>query len=293
MSRTWLILGASGMLGHACLRVAGREGDTVRGTVRSAAGAALLPGVWRNHLLAGVDAEDFATVERAVSEVRPDVVVNCIGVVKQLASSADPLVALPLNALFPHRLARLCAAEGARLIHVSTDCVFSGERGHYREEDRPDADDLYGVSKRLGEVDYPNAVTLRTSIIGHELSGARSLVDWFLAQPGPVDGFTEAIFSGLPTVELARVIRDHVAPHPELRGLYHVSATPISKYDLLRLIAEAYGRSTEIRRSNRLTIDRSLDSTRFREATGWSPERWPVLVARMREDAESLHRSAL
>lgn len=292
MSRSWLILGASGMLGHACLRMMGDPGETVRGTVRSAAAADLLPAPWRDRLLTGVDAEDFTTVERVVSETRPDVVVNCIGVVKQLASSADPLVTLPLNALFPHRLARLCAAEGARLVHVSTDCVFSGARGSYREEDRPDADDLYGVSKRLGEVDYPNAVTLRTSIIGHELSGARSLIDWFLAQQGPVDGFTQAIFSGLPTVELARVIRDYVAPRPELRGLYHVSAAPISKYDLLRLVAEAYGRTTEIRPSTRLTIDRSLDSRRFREATGWAPEGWPALVARMREDAETLHRSA-
>lgn len=293
MSRTWLILGASGMLGHACLRVVGGAGDTVRGTVRSASAADMLPDAWRDRLLIGVDAEDFATVERAVSQVRPDVVVNCIGVVKQLASSADPLVALPLNALFPHRLARLCATEAARLVHVSTDCVFSGERGGYREEDRPDADDLYGVSKRLGEVDYPNAVTLRTSIIGHELSGARSLIDWFLAQPGPVEGFTKAIFSGLPTVELARLIRDYVAPRPELHGLYHVSAASISKYDLLRLVAEAYGRSTEIQPSDRLAIDRSLNSDRFREATGWRPGSWPELVARMREDAENLSGSAL
>jgi dTDP-4-dehydrorhamnose reductase len=201
--------------------------------------------------------------------------------VKQLAEADDPLTALPINSMLPHRLARLCELAGARLVHISTDCVFSGAKGMYVESDFPDADDLYGRSKYLGEVDYPHAVTLRTSIIGHELDGARSLLCWFLAQGGPVRGFTKAVFSGLPTVELARVVRDFVLPHPELHGLYHVSAAPINKYDLLKLVAQAYGKDIEITPHDQLVIDRSLDSTRFKAATGYAPPSWPELVRTM------------
>jgi dTDP-4-dehydrorhamnose reductase len=168
---------------------------------------------------------------------------------------------------------------------MSTDCVFSGAKGMYTELDASDAKDLYGRSKYLGEVDYPNSVTLRTSIIGHELNGARSLIGWFIAQQGSVSGFTKAVFSGLPTVELAKVIRDHVIPHPELRGLYHVSSEPINKFDLLTLVASAYGKSIDIKPDDRLVIDRSLDSSRFREATGYQPPAWSELVRRMHEFA--------
>jgi dTDP-4-dehydrorhamnose reductase len=177
----------------------------------------------------------------------------------------------------------LCKATGARLVHISTDCVFSGEKGGYLESDFPDAYDLYGRSKLLGEVDYPHAITLRTSIIGRELSGHRSLVGWFLAQQGTVQGFTGAIFSGLPTMELARVINEYVLPRPDLHGLYHVATQPINKYDLLKLVAKTYGKDTEIVPSDRLTIDRSLNADRFREATGYVAPEWPVLVQNMHD----------
>jgi len=281
MSIRFLVLGASGMLGNACLRALGRSEDLVLGTVRSASAIDLLPEATRENILVGVDAGDFDSVIGAFAQARPDVIVNCIGLVKQLGAAKDPLAALPLNALFPHRVHRLARAAGARLIHVSTDCVFSGDSGGYGEDDRPDADDLYGVSKRLGEVTGPGAITLRTSIIGHELGSSRSLVDWFLSQEGAVDGYTRAIFSGLPTIELANIIRDHVVPRPEMTGLYHVSSDPIDKFHLLRLVAAEYGKAIEIRPSDSLRIDRSLDSTRFRTATGYAPPSWPELVRRM------------
>jgi dTDP-4-dehydrorhamnose reductase len=237
----------------------------------------------RENLVTGIDAEQHDAVIRAFARVRPELVVNCVGLVKQLADANDPLQAVPLNTLLPHRLAALCGATGARLVHISTDCVFSGKQGGYRESDFPDAYDLYGRSKLLGEVDYPHAVTLRTSIIGHELAGARSLVGWFLAQEGQVKGYTRAIFSGLPTVELAHVVRDVVVPHPELSGLYHVAAEPINKYDLLKLVAEAYGKTITIEPSEDLVIDRSLNADRFRAATGYQPPAWPTLIQRMHD----------
>ena len=279
-----LILGASGMLGNAALRLfAQSDGFHTYGTVRSPRAARLLQPDLQHLLVHGVDVEQFDSLARGIAQVKPDVIVNCVGVVKQLAEAEDPLTALPLNALLPHRLARLCELAGARLVHISTDCVFSGAKGHYTEADFADADDLYGRSKFLGEVDYPHAVTLRTSIIGHELDGARSLLDWFLAQSGSVKGYTEAVFSGLSTVELARVIRDFVLPNPDLRGTYHVSAAPINKHDLLKLIAATYAKSTVITPDASLVIDRSLNSGRFRQATGYAPPSWEQLVQAMRD----------
>ncbi len=281
---TVLVLGAAGMLGNAVLRVfAESPGHSAWGSVRSAASVRLLPAALRDRVVTGVDVENVDSLARLFAQVRPDVVINCIGLVKQLAEADDPLQAIPINAILPHRLARMCALIDARLIHVSTDCVFDGRKGLYKEEDPADAQDLYGRSKHLGEVDYPNAVTLRTSIIGHELNSAHGLVGWFLAQTTPVRGFTRAVFSGLPTVELARAIRDAVLPNPALRGLYHVSAEPINKFELLRLVAKAYGRDTAITPDDKLVIDRSLDSTRFRTVTGYQPPNWEALVASMRE----------
>lgn len=282
--KTILVLGATGMLGNAVLRTFAADGRfEVFGTARSAGSRSRLPTELHERVLTGIEGDQIDSLALALAETQPDVVINCVGLIKQLTEANDPLSALPINAVLPHRLQRLCAVRGARLVHVSTDCVFDGAKGGYRESDRPDAYDLYGRSKLLGEVNYPNAVTLRTSIIGHELSSAHALVDWFLAQEGSVKGFRQAIFSGLPTVELAHVIRDHVLPHPELRGLYHVSAEPIAKYDLLKLVAETYGKSIEIVPDEGVRIDRSLNSDRFRAATGYTSPAWPELVRLMQQ----------
>ena len=279
-----LVLGVSGMLGNAMFRVLSEAwGSSVVGTARSEAARRHFPAELAARIVTGVDVENHDSLVRTFATTLPNAVVNCVGLVKQLADANDPLQAVPINSLLPHRLAALCQAGGSRLIHVSTDCVFSGSKGDYLETDFPDADDLYGRSKLLGEVDYPNAITMRTSIIGHELSASRSLVGWFLAQEGSVKGFRRAVFSGLPTVELARVVLDFVLPRAELRGLYHVSAAPIDKYELLKLVATTYGKTIEIIPDEQLVIDRSLNSDRFREATGYTPPGWPDLVRRMFE----------
>ncbi|HQU79459.1 MAG TPA: SDR family oxidoreductase [Azonexus sp.] len=281
-----LVLGASGMLGNAVLRVFAESiGFETFGTVRSNRSAKLLPPAVQSCLISGVDVENLDSLLAVFGQVRPDVVINCIGLVKQLSAADDPLSAIPINSILPHRLARLCAVSGARLVHMSTDCVFSGSKGMYTEEDTPDAKDLYGRSKYLGEVDYPNAITLRTSIIGHELDGARSLIGWFLLQQGTVKGFKRAVFSGLPTVEIARIIRDFVIPRPDLHGLYHVSADPINKLDLLMLVADVYGKKIDIVSDENLVIDRSLDSARFRQETKFNPMPWIDLIKGMHQFA--------
>ncbi|MCE2945414.1 MAG: SDR family oxidoreductase [Xanthomonadaceae bacterium] len=278
-----LVLGATGMLGNAVLRLFADSPEfEVQGSARGAGGVARLREDLRGKVHTGVDVENPDMLARLLARVRPQVVINAVGLVKQLAEADDPLAALPINALLPHRLARLCSLAGCRLVHISTDCVFLGARGGYTETDTPDAIDLYGRSKLLGEVtDQPHVVTLRTSIIGHELSSAHGLVGWFLAQHGGVRGYRRAVFSGLPTVELARVVRDHVLPRPALHGLWHVSAAPIDKLSLLRLVAERYGHRVDIDPDDRVVIDRSLDSSRFRAETGWTPPDWPELIRRM------------
>lgn len=278
-----LVLGASGMLGNAMLRVMSvQEKWSVFGTVRGAS-PALHAAAPRAVLIPGVHADQPDSLLAAFAQASPDVVINCVGLVKQLSNAEDPLVAVPINTLLPHRLARMCEVAGARLVHVSTDCVFSGKQGNYTEFDLADAQDVYGRSKLLGEVDYPHAVTLRTSIIGHELRSTHGLVDWFLSQHTRVKGYTEAVFSGLPTCELARVVRDFVIPHASLRGVYHVAAEPISKYDLLQLVNRVYGKALEIEPDDNVKIYRSLNADRFREVTGYVAPSWPELVLRMHD----------
>jgi dTDP-4-dehydrorhamnose reductase len=278
-----LILGVTGMFGSSLYRVLAQDTQReVWGTMRSAGALRFFGEADRARLIDGVDVTDSDALVAVMNRVRPDVVVNAVGVVKQLASANEPLIVLPINAMFPHRLAGLCGLMGTRMIHISTDCVYSGHAGNYVEADPSDAEDLYGKSKYIGEVhDQPHVITLRTSGIGHELNSRLGLLEWFLYQRGRVRGFSKAIYSGLPWVELARVIKDFVLPHEQIHGLYHVSSKPISKLDLLTLIARVYGKEIAIEPDDSVQIDRSLNSKRFTEATGYVAPEWPELIAEM------------
>lgn len=281
-----LVLGATGMLGHTLMTRLSERGDfTVHGTARSREGldSWFSPQVVER-ISVGVDADNFDSILRVLGEVRPDVVVNCIGIIKHLPVAKDPVISIGINALFPHRLALACKAAGARLIHISTDCVFRGDRGGYTEDDQSDAEDLYGRSKFLGELADPHCITLRTSIIGHELKGGLGLIDWFLSQQGPVNGFTRAIYTGFPTAEMVRILAEYVIPNRELHGLYQVASSPISKYDLLKLVAARYDRATPIEPQDSFFCDRSLNGARFAAATGYTAPAWPEMVDTMWKD---------
>jgi dTDP-4-dehydrorhamnose reductase len=277
-----LIIGVSGMIGSAMFRVLDEKNDwKVFGSIRNEQFKRFFPPSSRDRLISGIDVESDELVVKLLDQVRPGVVINCAGLTKHKPEAEDPLVSIPINTLMPHRLAGLCKLIGARLIHVSTDCVFSGEKGGYLETDYPDARDVYGKSKALGEVSYPHTVTLRTSTIGRELQSKYGLLDWFLAQEGQCKGYRRAIFSGLPTVVFAQVIRDVVIPRPNLAGLFHVAAEPIAKFELLQLIARAYGKTINIIPDDNFTINRSLDSTCFRLATGYVAPPWQDLITTM------------
>ncbi|CAM4412461.1 MAG: hypothetical protein LEGION0403_FIIPPAGN_00930 [Legionella sp.] len=281
-----LVLGVTGMLGSAVFHTFNQQQSnfTVWGTLRSRENLKYFPSSCHSHLISDIDVLDFDVLCKVFAQVRPDIVINCIGLIKQLSNAKDPLSALPINAMFPHRLAHLCGLSGARLIHVSTDCVFSGDKGFYTENDKSDAEDLYGKSKFIGELtEFPHAITIRTSIIGHELNSKAALVEWFLSQQSTAKGYVNAIFSGLPTFELARVMRDYVIPKPELCGLYHVVANPINKYELISLIAEIYKKKINIVADEEVKIDRSLNGERFKEATGYVAPAWPELITLMYE----------
>ena len=277
-----LVLGASGMLGNAMMRVMSENIDlNVYGTVRNENTKRFFKQEIGEKLIFNIDILNQESLLNAFAVTKPAVVINCVGLIKQLAIAEDPLQAIPINALLPHKLAQICAVAGARLIHMSTDCVFSGSKGGYVEADISDALDLYGKSKFLGEVDYPHALTLRTSIIGHELNSKLALVNWFLSQTNECNGFTKAIFSGFPTVALAQLIRDVVIPKPELNGLYHIATTPITKFDLISLIAEVYGKKIKIIPNDDLVIDRSLNAESFKAATGYEAQPWLQLIQTM------------
>lgn len=280
-----LILGATGMLGHKlvqCLSVHFDVYSTIRGSFDNVERYGIFR---RDRIIENVDATDGAMLEKVIMETVPDIVINAIGVVKQVPSANDVITTLELNSILPQRLAILSKKLGFRLILFSTDCVFDGGRGMYTEQDTPNALDLYGKSKQLGEVSQENVLTIRSSIIGRELSTSHSLVEWFLSnRGGRVFGYTTAIYSGFPTIVIADIIRGLIVDHPSLSGVHHIASEPINKYELLGLVDEFYDAAIEIEPSDQLVIDRSLDGSAFSSLTGFQPEDWPTMIQKMAED---------
>lgn len=280
-----LILGASGLLGHTLFRVLGAQADwNISGTVRNASLRELFPPELARGLLVSGDLATCGELAKVLEHVQPDAVVNCISAPRGDIQEGNFLGMVPTLSLLPQRLSTLCSAFASRLVHISSDAVFSGSKGEYVEDDCADAKDAYGKAKLLGEVRDSHAVSIRTSIVGHGLQHDRGLVDWFLTQEEECTGYTRYVFSGLPTVELARVIRDIIIPNSDLAGVYHVAARPISKFDLLSLIADHYGKQIELVPDDRIAIDRSLSAERFRRATGYAAPEWPELIQQMRAD---------
>ncbi|MBK9517852.1 MAG: SDR family oxidoreductase [Anaeromyxobacter sp.] len=279
-----LVFGGDGMLGHQLLESWAPRHD-VQVTLRQLAPAyAAHRARFGDRALYGVDVRRLDDLVGALAAVRPELVVNAVGLVKQRPTAHEELPSLEVNALYPHRLARACAAAGARLIHLSTDCVFSGARGNYRETDTPDPTDLYGRTKLLGEVDGPGCLTLRTSIIGLELGRAGSLVEWFLAQRGPVRGYRRAIYSGLTTQELARAIEALVSEAPDLCGVWHLASQPIDKHDLLTRLARRLGRTdVTLTPDDDFTCDRSLDASALRARTTYRVPSWDAMLDELAE----------
>lgn len=280
-----LILGGSGMLGHKAYQILSREHD-VYVTFRRFDKRLLATEIFdQHHVIEGVDASDIESCRIAIEKTMPEIVLNCIGIIKQLDEAANPRIAIQVNALFPHLLAEECAKRKIKMIHISTDCVFSGKRGKYTEEDQSDAIDLYGRTKFLGEVTGEYCLTLRTSIIGHELFSRLSLVEWLLSQNGKtVKGYRNAIYTGLPTVIFCRELSRLIATRPQLTGLYQIAATPISKFDLIQKIKEVYGLKMDIQPMDDFYCDRSLDGSKYTSVSGFQTQSWSEMIKEMYVD---------
>ena len=280
-----LILGGSGMLGHKLIQQLSPRFD-VFATVRNDGNALLSRGIIRpSQLVANIDVSDDSTLIKAIKTAQPNAVINAVGIVKQSSTANDVIKSLTVNSILPNKLSQLGEKYDYRLITISTDCVFIGDKGNYSEIDTPNATDLYGHSKILGEVTEGNCLTIRTSIIGREINTSHGLIEWFLKnRGGRVNGFSNAIYSGFPTIVFADIIGDLLLDHPDLQGLYHISSEPIDKFRLLGLVNDAFNAQVTIDRDEAFEIDRSLDSSRFRITTGFSPPTWEEMIERMAAD---------
>jgi dTDP-4-dehydrorhamnose reductase len=280
-----LVIGGGGMLGHKLVQTFNDQFD-VWTTLKRKFSDYEKYGIFdENKTIEAVDIEEFESVENVVKKIKPQVIINAVGIIKQLPSSKNVVKTLSINSIFPHKLVEVADRYSAKLIQISTDCVFDGEKGNYTEEDVSNATDVYGKSKNLGEIVGANCLTLRTSIIGRELQTSHSLVEWFLSSRGKkIKGFSNAIYSGFPTIVLADIIADLIHNHKDVAGLYHVSSEPINKLELLKLLNKAYRAEVEIEPFDDFRIDRSLDSSKFRQETGFSPASWEKMIERMTND---------
>jgi len=277
-----LILGANGLLGGACYRLMMQVPNLeVFGSVRSKLDKSVKSS---QRLIGSIDVLDSERLDQLFAENKPQVVINCTSLSKSMINDADPLKFIELYSMLPHRLARLCNRYSARLIHISSDGVFSGKKGNYREIDKADADDLYGRSKFLGEVTSPNCITIRTSIIGHDNSLQNGLISWYLSNKYSCKGYTKAVFSGLPVCVLAQILVDFVIFNLKLEGVYHIGSNPISKFDLLKLVAEIYDSHVSIKPDHSVIMNRSLNTEKFQREANYSPPNWNTLVSLMHDD---------
>jgi len=281
-----LIVGATGMLGHKMALKLAQKKYEVFATLRQS-----IPPFFKSNtvdtlkMIEGVDAYDLASVQSAMDQSKPDFVLNCIGIVKQLDESKSAIPSITINALFPHQLAKIANEAGAHLIHFSTDCVFSGTKGPYKQTDPSDVNDLYGLSKFMGEVSGEGALTIRSSIIGREFAKPTGLLEWFLSQKGKtVNGYKNALYTGLTTNAMADLVDFIIQSYPTLSGLYQVSSEAISKFDLLQLVNKAYGTNITIKPDEAFHCDRRLVMKEFSDKTGWYPKSWEIMIKAMLDE---------
>lgn len=283
-----LVLGSSGLIGHKLLqKLTERFGDvfgTLHGGRSRFEGNPLFAGP---RIIENVDVRAFRQLEGILKAVNPDVVLNCAGITKRRPEVNVPLEAISVNALFPHQLARWAGENGKRVIHFSTDCVFDGAEGPYSEASETTGNDAYGRTKALGEIRYDHTLTIRSSFIGRELAVHSELLDWFLRQRGPsINGFTDAWYSGISTIEMARIVGDIIEYHPEINGLHQLSMPePISKYDLLRLAREAFSKTIEIIPDSSFSIRPTLDGALLRSKMDIVLPGWPDMMAALAADS--------
>lgn len=284
-----IVFGASGLIGNEIFRFLNHNSKwDIYGTLRNAEDSLIFPTSLKENLLHSPDLLNDNELNNFLKSLKPDVIINAVGITKHKRKSEDILEIIPINSLFPHRLAKICDSLSIRLIHISTDCVFLGNKGNYLESDLTDATDIYGKSKALGELKTNSSLTLRTSTIGYELNTTFGLLNWFLSQKEMCKGYSKAIFSGFPASYFAFILQHYVIPNENIRGLYNLASEPISKFDLLKNIADMYGLDIRIEKDDSFEIDRSLNADLFNKLTGFVPPKWPELIKFMYQNQKEV-----
>ena len=283
-----LILGGSGMVGHRLAKKLSNQYE-IFSLLRKRPDLdsnqffeKVLP---KNQCIFIDDINEYENLNNTVKKISPDIIINCIGVIKQRDKVENVLNMRRINSLLPHVLNQICNKNKIKLIHLSTDCVFSGTKGNYQESDNPDPIDEYGKSKLLGEIKKGNALTIRTSFIGPELFNKKSLFEWVKSQKnGEIDGFENAIYSGLTTLAFSEIIENIIDKHQNLNGIWHISSNPISKFDLIEMINQKFNLKIKINRNSSFRCDRSLNSSKFQEETKIQIPSWRAMIDNLYKD---------
>ena len=281
-----LILGSNGLVGNTISRYFfEKENYQTIAILRDYSKLKLFHKKFHQKFLVIENILDYEKTKKIIKSVKPDILINCLGITnKEITNNPKQIEKfIIINSLFPHWLQRLCSNIDARLIHFSTDCIFSGKKGFYSEKDIPDPPDIYGRSKLLGELNYENTLTIRKSVIGHELASKNGLLEWFLAQNNCVQGYKNVIFSGITVLELARLIDTYIIPRSDLKGILNISGQSISKFDLLKILANVYNKSIEIIPNESMNINRTLNGSQFNKLTGYRISPWSSLIKSMYE----------
>jgi dTDP-4-dehydrorhamnose reductase len=275
-----LILGGTGLLGHKMWqRLSARLGD-VYVTLRKSKKLYEKCGLFRSSkAIDQVELNDFSRLKNVLDDIKPAIVINCAGVTLRNPEATDTISSITMNALLPHKVLAWCKENGAKAIHFSTVCVFDGKDGHYDENSPPNARDIYGRTKSLGDLIDPQALTIRSSFIGRELQAGTELMEWFLSQRGKkIKGFRRAIFTGVTTSVMADIVADIIERFPDMSGLYHLSSEVISKHDLLGLLRDACKVDVEIEPDDAYECRRDLDDRKLRQAIGFRCPSWKQMA---------------
>ncbi len=281
-----IILGSTGMMGSMLTRVLKKDKRfQILCTYRNFEKVKILN--LNQNQLKKINVSNLEDIKKLIIRFKPDYLINCIGLIKQLCNKKNLKETKFLNSTFPKKISKIAEKNKFKIIHLSTDCVFSGKKGNYKEKDTADAEDIYGKSKFNGEVKSKFVINIRTSIIGNELTTSLSLLNWFLKQK-KVNGFNQAYFSGLTTLELSNIlIKKIILNNKFSSGLFHVSGPNISKLILLKLIKKIYKRKTIINIDNNFKIDRSLNSSKFKKITKYKKKSWLVMIKNLRKFNEN------
>ncbi len=277
-----LILGGTGMVGHTLIKQLSAKYEIfsiLRERTDLKSSKFFEQVLEKNRCIFIDDINQYNNLSGAIKKISPDIVINCIGVIKQRDDIENILNMIKINSLLPHILNDICHTNNIKLIHLSTDCVFSGNKGNYKESDNPDPTDKYGESKLLGEINEGTSLTIRTSFIGPELFNKKSLFEWIKSQKNTeIDGFENAIYSGLTTLTFAQVIENIIDKHQDLNGVWQISSDSISKFELIKMINQKFNLNIKINRNSSFQCNRSLNSSKFKKETAIKIPSWESII---------------